>query len=1029
MSAYLIPNCHYPMTKLAMKRFFILPLLSLLIPFLGMSQTLGEWTQAADAAFAKADYYSAYRYYDVALKYDTSRMDLWYRLGESAREFTAYATASDAYNKVAASSLRDSFPLLEFRQAQVLQKRGFYSAAASLYKDFVEEDPNVDPKFLEEAEHERINAEWAADVVGRPDETTVMHLPGDVNSSHSDFAPFYKDNTLYFSSLRYNIRRDSVLPRRSISRIMTQAPGATEVDDLPKQINQAGRLAAHTTFSPDGQTVYYTLCDYVGGTAEFRCEIYCSTVFEDGRWGTPQRLPLNDPKATNTHPNVGVQAAGNTPYLYFASDRAGGKGGLDIYRAEILAPNRCGPVENLGSINTNGDDVTPFFYEPNQVLYFSTNGRLSMGGFDIYRTNWNGRSWDRPTHMGTPVNSSYNDLYYARFRERERAIFASNRPDSLAIFWDDGKEACCNDLYSVGITDEIKLLALTYHALELTELPGATVALYELNPGGRRLVDSIYNPTAHDFEFTIDPGKQYELVATKPGFSSDRDTLDLTDPALADQKEIERKLYLSPDLELDVFTFNQMDSSALVGATVYLYELDADGELILLDSIVNPTSNDSHFKLRRGKRYQVSAHKEGFKPAQTFIDTNEPEYADVAKIRKDLYLEPGLILEVFTFRLLDNQPLSGTTVYLYEYTDEEGEKLVDSLTNKTGHQFGFVVQKGKRYVIRGEKGGFGPDVTSLDLSGPEVPDSGTYRKDLYLGQLLEIFTYDAITELPLPGAEVRLLDPRSGELVEDKINPDGNDFRFSINLDKPYELQVSRKGYKPVADIISFSQQDLIAGGGKITFDVYLEPYEDPNSMLPLFLYFDNDHPDPRSTRPTTDKEYVSTNVEYYKQKQNFVQTFTSDMELEEAFRTRRRFNDFFNLEVRGGRYDLEEFAKRLLVYLEGGGTFDMDLKGFASPRAASAYNQILSRRRIDAVLNFFRRYEDGKLWAYTESKALTFSQDPLGETQADPRVTDKLDDPRNSIFNLFASLERRVEVRAATDGEDAPQEENNDQN
>ena len=1025
LSTYLIPSCQQSMTKLAMNRLLQLILLSLLIPVIGTGQTFAEWMNAADAAYAKKDYYSAYRYYDVALKYDTARIDLWYQLGESAREFTAYSTAMNAYRKVAASTERDSFPLLSFRQAQVLQKQGHFSAAASLYKDFVDSDPSdVDPAFLDQAERERINAEWASDVVTRPDETTVMHVPGDVNSANNDFAPYYKDNVLYFSSLRYNIRRDSVLPRRSIAKILTQDPGQEKVKELPKQINQEGRIAAHTTFTPDGQTVYYTLCDYQGGTPEFRCDIYSSSVFPDGRWGSPQRLPINDAEGTNTHPSIGVDATNEKTYLYFSSDRQGGQGGMDIYRTELLPENQYGSVEKLFDINTAGNDVTPFFYEPTQVLYFSTDGRLSMGGYDIYRASWNGRGWDRPTHMGTPVNSSYNDLYYARFPDRERALFASNRPDSLAIFWDDGEEACCNDLYTVGITDEIKLLALTYHAIELTELPGTTVALYELSPGGRRLVDSVYNPSAHDFEFTVLPGKQYELVATKPGFTVDRDTVDLSDPDSYAGKEIERKLYLSPDLELDVFTFNQIDSTALAGATVYLYEFDPDGELILVDSILNLSANDSHFKLRRGKQYQIFAKKEGFKPAMTFVDTNDPELANETRIRRDLYLEPGLFLEVYTFRLLDNLPLTGATVYLYEYTDEEGEKLIASSDNATGNQFGFVVQKGKQYVITGRREGYGPDVTSLDLSGPDVPDSGTYRKDLYLGQLLEIFTYDAITELALPGAEVKLIDPETGEVVAEKINPEGNDFRFSINLDKSYELQVSRKGYKPVSDIISFSQADLEAGGGKITFDVYLEPYEDPRTMLPLYLYFDNDHPDPGSRSPTTDKEYVSTNVEYYKQRQNFIQSFTSNMELEEAFRTRRRFNDFFNLEVRGGRYDLEEFAKRLLVYLEAGNTFEMELKGFASPRAGTAYNNILSQRRIDAVLNFFEGYKDGQLWAYYKSGKLSYDTEPLGETQADPRVTDKLDDPKNSIFNLFASLERRVEVRAATGDEE---QENDD--
>jgi hypothetical protein len=403
----------------------------------------------------------------------------------------------------------------------------------------------------------------------------------------------------------------------------------------------------------------------------------------------------------------------------------------------------------------------------------------------------------------------------------------------------------------------------------------------------------------------------------------------------------------------------------------------------------------------------------------TYIDTNDPELQEVSKITRNLYLKPGLALEVYTYRLLDSLPLTQASVYLYEYSDSEGEKLVDSITNLYGNQFGFEVFKGKKYVIRAQREAYGPVVTSLDLSRPDVPVTGTYRKDLYLGQLLEIFTFDAITELPLPGAEVSLYDPVTGDLIADKLNPEGNDFYFSINLDKPYRLKVTRKGYAPVEEIISFSKKDLDAGGGKITFDVYLEPFTNPASMLPLYLYFDNDHPNPRSTSPTTDLEYVSTNVEYFKKKQTFIQGFTADMELEEAFRTRRRFDDFFNLEVRGGRYDLEEFSKRLLAYLENGNTFTVELQGFASPRASTLYNEILSARRIDAVMNFFKQYQNGKLYEYaTVVGTLRFTSVPNGETKADPRVTDKLDDPKNSVYNVFASLERRVEVRAADSNE-----------
>lgn len=978
------------------------------------AQPFTEYLGAAEQAYERGDYYSATKFYEVAIRFDTSRMDLWYKLGESAQAFNAYNAAERAYDRVARSSYRDSFPLLTYHQAEIQQRKGQYRTAADLFDSFLAAEPEVDVDILEDAERNLINANWAADVVTRRDETDVKHLPGDVNSEYSDFAPYYKNDSLYYSSLRYKMRRDSVRPRRSIAKISMRSAPDQNSQLLDNTINQAGRITAHTSYDDAGTTVYFTICDYKEGSVDFNCEIYCASVNDKDKWGIPQRLPINEKNATNTHPNIGKDPQTGKEYLYFASDRTGGKGGLDIYRSEITGPAQCGPVEAIDAINTDRDDLTPFYYAPTQVLYFSTDGRLNMGGYDVYRASWNGRSWDRPTHMGVPVNSSYNDVYYSRFQQKELAYFASNRPDSLAIFWDETKDACCFDLYSVGITDEIKLLATTWHALELTELPGTSVALYEIGPAGSRMVDSLYNPSANDFNFLVSPGKTYELVARKPGFTIDRDTLDLTDPELAKQKEIERKLYLSPDLNLDVFTFNKLDETALAGATVFLYEISAEGDPILIDSIVNPSANDHHFKLRRGKQYQVYARKDGYVPDMAYIDTNDPELENVSTVTRNLYLKPGLVLEVYTYRLLDNSPLAQASVYLFEYTDAEGEKLVAELTNPYGNQFGFEVIKGKRYVIRGEREGYGPAETSLDLSGPDVPVSGTYRRDLYLGQLLEIFTFDAVTELPLPGAEVTLTDPETGEIIANKINPDDNDFYFSINLDKPYKLLVTRKGYAPVEEIITFSPEDLEAGGGKITFDVYLEPYTDPGSMLPLYLYYDNDHPNPRSTSPTTDLEYVSTNVEYFKKKQTFIQSFTTDMALEEAFRTRRRFDDFFNLEVRGGRYDLEEFSKRLLAYLDNGNTYELDLQGFASPRASSGYNEILSMRRIDAVKNFFERYENGRLQSYINDMTLTFNEIPNGETKADPRVTDKLDDTKNSVFNVFASLERRVEVRVA---------------
>ena len=162
-----------------------------------------------------------------------------------------------------------------------------------------------------------------------------------------------------------------------------------------------------------------------------------------------------------------------------------------------------------------------------------------------------------------------------------------------------------------------------------------------------------------------------------------------------------------------------------------------------------------------------------------------------------------------------------------------------------------------------------------------MPQTGTIRRDLYLGQLLEIFTYDAETEEPLPGVELRLLDAKTGEVIAERINPDDNYFPFSVDLDREYVVEATRKGYEDFSEVLRFTQDDLVRMGGKLTFDLYLQPIDDPGALLPLILYYDNDHPNPRTYQRTTDLEYIETNTAYYQKKQEFIQNFIQDMDTE----------------------------------------------------------------------------------------------------------------------------------------------------
>jgi len=176
--------------------------------------------------------------------------------------------------------------------------------------------------------------------------------------------------------------------------------------------------------------------------------------------------------------------------------------------------------------------------------------------------------------------------------------------------------------------------------------------------------------------------------------------------------------------------------------------------------------------------------------------------------------------------------------------------------------------------------------------------------------------------------------------------------------------------------------------------------------LLPVTCFFDNDKPDPRSLATTTNKDYEDTYLNYYdlrgKYKKEYGQNETQLEWLVE---------DFFDWEVRTGYQNLEVLANTLLRALNKGYTIKVSIKGYTSPRASSYYNNLLAKRRINCVQNYFGTFSEKILQKYVDSGQLIFYETPFGETTAPKTVSDALNDRRNSIYSLEASRERRVEI------------------
>jgi outer membrane protein OmpA-like peptidoglycan-associated protein len=175
--------------------------------------------------------------------------------------------------------------------------------------------------------------------------------------------------------------------------------------------------------SSDGKTLilYY---EYGGG------DIYVSR--RDGEdWTKP--IPLNENINTPDFWETSAFLTNDGQKLYFTSNRPGGVGNLDIYVSEMEETGDWGKASNLGPvINTPGREDSPALDPDGLTLYFSSDGHPTMGGTDIFKSEFKDGKWQKPVNLGYPINSIEDDSFFSLTNDRQRAYFSTLREEGNA---------------------------------------------------------------------------------------------------------------------------------------------------------------------------------------------------------------------------------------------------------------------------------------------------------------------------------------------------------------------------------------------------------------------------------------------------------------------------------------------------------------------------------------------------------------------------------------------------------------------
>ncbi|MEM8526139.1 MAG: tetratricopeptide repeat protein [Bacteroidota bacterium] len=791
--------------------------------------SLKQILKAADEAMeVNKDYYTAMRWYKRAREVKPKNVEFAYKYAEAARQARSFARAEEGYQDVL--KLREDkgqYPLTHFWLANMRQLLGKYEKAITMYERFAEEhtgNENVPTYFIQRAKKEKQDCIWAKDIAEEQHNVDVQHIGEEINTPNKEFGAFIIGDTLFYSSLSFESRKDNEPTERSYSRIMYSVNGEQGVE-LMDEVNDTTRHTANLAYSEDLTKKVFTRCNYLSPeSVEIRCKIYYQFKLSDGSWSDPEPLPddIQQEGFTYTHPTIGRDFDEEKEYLYYVTDQDGGLGKLDIWKVELNTDGTFGTPENVSIINTEENDITPFYHNATQTLFYSTEGMLGMGGFDVHKIIKEDGEWTDPKNLGKPINSSLNDISFTLNEEGDKGFFASNREGSLYL--DKEFELCCDDLYSAEFDIKAELLVATFDGASLDQLPGTTVRLLEIQrDGSKEEIAKLTNPETNEFVFFVERGKKYEIEASKKGYVQQVEELAVSQDA--------------PD-----------------------------------------------------------------------------------QLAQNIYLNPIIV-----------------------------------------------------------------DLKAL--------------------------TYDLDTELPITGVTVQVIEqlPDGSErIVQEQVNEYGNDFIFPLESEKIYVIRATKPGYKPLEEL-ELTTQDLLQPETFLA-ELYMKRTSFVD-YLPLAIYFDNDYPDVNSNSSKTRTNYAETIEDYYARKEEYKLLFAEPQEEEESFLTAQRYEQFFEREVKKGYEDLIAFAEVLTPFLERGNEVRLQLKGFASPRAEDGYNMNLSSRRVHSVENFFRSYNNGELLEYINIGLLIFDREAFGERQAPNFVISLLDDERNSIYSLGASLERRVEI------------------
>ena len=477
------------------------------------------------------EYNLALTQFEKAAKGQIDPARLNYYTAESYRLSNRFGEAVPFYQKAIEASTTE--PDARFNYAYALKSQGNYAGALEQLQQYVANAPKTTAKPVLDKAKREIETLRAIDVIAKNKSLINLRNMGNLNSAGAEFAPVVRGEELIFTASRKGqIYKNNGQPMLGLYRTKlaqnpdetgTANPAAPEL--FSTNVSQNDVNEGTPAFSKDGKTMILARGNNGKRKGGLDVDLYISRLGEGNAWSQPARLPISDSLAWDGSP--AFSADGKT--LYFASNRAGGIGGIDLYRTSIDASGRFSRPVNMGrDINTPGDEMFPYV-APNAKLYFASDGHPGLGKLDVFVATRSG-GVTRVENMGQPVNSPADDFGLI-YTEPTKGFLASNRTggkgDDDIYFFQEGPAPDTTTIAQnpPGSPKTVRyFLAGTVSVNESPVVPLDSAKVRILDDATGQPIAEVVTGDGGTFgTFPLQEGKDYTILAERRGYLTRRE--------------------------------------------------------------------------------------------------------------------------------------------------------------------------------------------------------------------------------------------------------------------------------------------------------------------------------------------------------------------------------------------------------------------------------------------------------------------------------------------------------------------------